>query len=287
MRLYLETTAREGHHSVALYAMEIKGDFYKVSPSNDTEDIRMKIGPDRWLVGGTLNWHTHASDTWEIGGELVQFIQTASAEVNIYADGDYVNSRDLGPKTVAPSVPTGSSGGLQEHELYLEGAGIEPTGTFLFIVNGEFLYRDDPGEIVLELADGWYLVAGHIAGGTDTFRFVGSVEQVVTGGSDLYAELDGQPVSWSDVVSITGGSGSDPPSRDPCDGVSCPPGEECVDGVCISTDPCDGVTCPPGDVCVGGGCVPEDGGGGGGGTGLAVWVAAGAIGGYYLVKRRQ
>ena len=41
----------------------------------------------------------------------------------------------------------------------------------------------------------------------------------------------------------------------PCEGVTCPEGERCVEGMCVAVDPCEGVTCDPGASCVDGQCV--------------------------------
>jgi len=46
---------------------------------------------------------------------------------------------------------------------------------------------------------------------------------------------------------------------DPCQGVTCPLGEFCVDGTCVDPDPdpigpCEGITCPLGEVCYDGVC---------------------------------
>lgn len=46
-------------------------------------------------------------------------------------------------------------------------------------------------------------------------------------------------------------------STDPCDGVTCPPGLECVNGICKSPKDCEGVICPPGFYCLNGDCVRE------------------------------
>ena len=45
---------------------------------------------------------------------------------------------------------------------------------------------------------------------------------------------------------------------DPCEGVMCAMGEECREGMCVSTDPCDGVTCPDGQACNAGTCEDVD-----------------------------
>ena len=45
---------------------------------------------------------------------------------------------------------------------------------------------------------------------------------------------------------------------DPCDGVTCGMGEECREGMCVSTDPCAGVTCPDGQACNEGMCEDVD-----------------------------
>ncbi|MHC5112110.1 MAG: OmcA/MtrC family decaheme c-type cytochrome [Planctomycetota bacterium] len=42
---------------------------------------------------------------------------------------------------------------------------------------------------------------------------------------------------------------------DPCDGIDCGVGEECVEGVCVEIDPCDDVTCEQGETCIDGECV--------------------------------
>lgn len=47
---------------------------------------------------------------------------------------------------------------------------------------------------------------------------------------------------------------------DPCAGVSCPEGQHCEDGVCISddpVDPCSGVSCGAGEICENGTCRPK------------------------------
>ncbi len=49
-----------------------------------------------------------------------------------------------------------------------------------------------------------------------------------------------------------------PVTPDPCDGVECPDGQECVDGECVAVDPCEGVECPDGQECVDGECVAVD-----------------------------
>lgn len=41
---------------------------------------------------------------------------------------------------------------------------------------------------------------------------------------------------------------------DPCTGVICPPGLNCVGGACVDLS-CQGVMCPPGQQCVGGACI--------------------------------
>ncbi|MHC5111508.1 MAG: c-type cytochrome [Planctomycetota bacterium] len=46
--------------------------------------------------------------------------------------------------------------------------------------------------------------------------------------------------------------------EDPCDGVECGDGEECVEGVCVEIDLCDGVDCGVGEECVEGVCVEID-----------------------------
>jgi hypothetical protein len=45
---------------------------------------------------------------------------------------------------------------------------------------------------------------------------------------------------------------------DPCTGVMCNDGEECVDGQCVAADPCAGVMCDEGEACVDGECVAMD-----------------------------
>ena len=45
---------------------------------------------------------------------------------------------------------------------------------------------------------------------------------------------------------------------DPCEGVMCAMGEECREGMCVSTDPCDGVTCAEGETCEAGQCIAPE-----------------------------
>lgn len=216
MRLRLRTTAGKdrSHHAVALYAMVVDGGFQKVRPSPDAEDIVMDLGGGRSVIGGTLNAWTHREDVWQIHGELKQFIQTASETVEIFADGQRVGDTQLGPHTDRPPFPTGPTAGMAEHTLFLDGAGVDPTGTFIYLVDGEFISRDDPGEICLRVGDGWYVMVGHIAGGTDTHRFAGRLERAVTGGANLGVRLDGNQTTWGGAVSRTGGSGRSPPVED-------------------------------------------------------------------------
>ena len=45
----------------------------------------------------------------------------------------------------------------------------------------------------------------------------------------------------------------------PCEGVVCPEGFKCVNGICVpvTVDPCEGVECPPGQICINGECVGD------------------------------
>lgn len=44
-----------------------------------------------------------------------------------------------------------------------------------------------------------------------------------------------------------------------CTSVECPPGYECIDGVCYVFDACADIVCPnPGEVCSGGVCIPGE-----------------------------
>ena len=47
-------------------------------------------------------------------------------------------------------------------------------------------------------------------------------------------------------------------AENPCEGVTCPPGQHCLGGGCVDNGPCYGVTCPPGQHCSGGDCEPDN-----------------------------
>jgi hypothetical protein len=79
----------------------------------------------------------------------------------------------------------------------------------------------------------------------DENTMTGSITQEIDLG-DLEITLPGGELTFDRLV------------VDPCEGVTCDPGETCVDGVCVPVDPCEGVTCDPGEVCEDGVCVPED-----------------------------
>jgi len=79
----------------------------------------------------------------------------------------------------------------------------------------------------------------------DENTMVGSITQEIDLG-DLEITLPGGELTFERVIA------------DPCEGVTCDPGQTCVDGDCVAVDPCEGVTCDPGQVCEDGACVPED-----------------------------
>lgn len=279
MELHIETT-RSGpnHSSVGLYGMVIDGNFSKVSPppSQDTEDLTIDLGDGRTFVGGTINYHTYAGDTWDIeDGALRQFKVDAIFDeyLILEQDGTPVTGEALGPDTqyVRP-LPTGDAAGLERHNLFLEGPGLEPTGTYVIIVDGEVVSTDDPGELVFDLGDGFTAISGHIAGGNDELDIAGTVEYVATGGDPIDVTLNGQPATWDEVVSRTGGTGTLPGDLEP-------------------EPECQGdADCPEGQVCEGGSCVeatePDPGGDGSDTVTLALLAAAGVAGGM-LYRRRQ
>ncbi len=79
----------------------------------------------------------------------------------------------------------------------------------------------------------------------DENTMTGSITQEIDLG-DLEITLPGGELTFDRMV------------VDPCEGVTCDPGETCIDGVCVPDDPCEGVTCDPGETCVDGACIPDD-----------------------------
>jgi len=59
-------------------------------------------------------------------------------------------------------------------------------------------------------------------------------------------------------VFLVGCPTTPPTGGDPCAGITCDEGEECVDGECVAVDPCEGVTCDEGEECMDGECVAVD-----------------------------
>ena len=88
---------------------------------------------------------------------------------------------------------------------------------------------------------------------------LGDLEAVLPGG-DLTLERVA-PLDPCDNITCDPGDSCDDGvcvPDDPCADVTCNPGESCDDGVCTPDDPCDDVTCDPGEICDDGVCVPDD-----------------------------
>lgn len=234
MELYLETTATDGSDAAPLYAFVVDGDVTHLGPAGEEENTRLDLEDGRVFIGGSLNGFTGMNwDRWEIDGEITQFDQTSSDTTNISVDDQPVDPSDLGGHDDQVwEFPTGPiDPGETLWYLYTDGAGVEPMGTYTFLLDGEFDCRTDWGEMCFEVGDGWYVMHGHVAGWLDVQQFTGSVEKVEVAGAPLNVEfreasaedpgwecedLSGGPsATWSDVISQTGGSGRVPADDEP------------------------------------------------------------------------
>jgi len=153
--------------------------------------------------------------------------------------------------TVTPADP-GDVGDIEYEVLFNDdGELVELTGTrsdgatvTLTIRNATTTLNGSAVAIVIPTDTGSVTFEGTLS--DDTNSMEGSTTRDIDLG-DIEAVLPGGDLTLERVAPI-----------DPCDNVTCDPGESCDDGVCVPDDPCADITCDPGETCDDGTCVPDD-----------------------------